>query len=77
MVLHGALLQVGCAVIIGVPGAITGGRLLASQVYGVKTSDPLTLAGATVMLLACAVVAGLIAANRASRVDPMQALRSE
>src|SRR5258708_5899165 len=77
IVLRGAFLQIGCAVAIGVPAAVAAARLLESQVYGVKTSDPLALGGAIVLLLGCAFVAGLIPANRASRVDPMQALRSE
>jgi predicted permease len=77
MVLRGALLQIACAVAIGVPAAVLAARLLASEVYGVKTSDPVTLGGAVALLLGCALLAGLIPANRASRVDPMQALRSE
>ena len=70
MVLRGALFQIGCAAAIGVPAAVTAARLLESQVYGVKTSDPLALGRATVLLLGCALVAGLIPANRASRVGP-------
>ena len=57
MVLRGALLQVLCAVAIGLPAAIAAGQLLASQVYGVQTTDPLALGGATALLLACALIA--------------------
>jgi ABC-type antimicrobial peptide transport system permease subunit len=77
MVLRGALLQIGVAVAIGVPAALMAARLLESQVYGVKISDPVVLGGAIALLLGCALIAGLIPANRASRVDPMRALRSE
>jgi len=61
--------------LIGVPCAIGAGRLLASQVYGIQASDP--LGAATMLLLVSALVAGLIPARRAARVDPMQPLRSE
>jgi predicted lysophospholipase L1 biosynthesis ABC-type transport system permease subunit len=77
MVLGGALVQVGCAVAIGVPAALSAARLLESQVYGIKTSDPLALGRATLLLLACAFVAGLIPAIRASRLNPISALRTE
>ena len=54
-----------------------GGMLLASQAYGVKTDDPQALGATALLRCGCALVAGLIPAGRASRVDPMQALRSE
>ena len=51
------------------------GRLLAGQLYGVRTSDPAILGAAAIMLGACAAVAGVIPAVRASSVDPVRALR--
>jgi predicted permease len=77
MVLRGAFMQIACGVAIGIPVALAAGRLLASQLYGVKVSDPLALGGATLLLCLCALIAGLIPARRAAQVDPMQALRME
>jgi predicted permease len=77
MVLRGALVQIGCGVAIGIPVAIGGGRLLASQLYGIKNYDPLVLGGATLTLLGCAFIAGFLPARRATAIDPIQALRTE
>jgi predicted permease len=69
------LLLVGLA--IGVPAAIGLGRLVAAQLYGIKPSDP-WIAGASMMgLIVVACVAGIIPASRASRIDPILALRYE
>ena len=57
--------------------ALAAGRLLASQLYGVKSHDPLILALAAAVLAACAVVAGFLPARRAASIDPMEALRRE
>jgi predicted permease len=67
------LLSIGLA--IGIPAAIGLGRFVANQLYGVKASDP-GIAGVTMIaLIAAASAAGLIPARRASRIDPMIALR--
>jgi putative ABC transport system permease protein len=69
------LLAIGLA--IGVPAAIALGRLVSTQLYGIRANDP-WLAGATVAVLALvAAAAGLIPAHRASRIDPILALRYE
>jgi predicted permease len=52
-------------------------RFLRSLLYGVAPTDPLTLAGASLMLIAIAVLSSWIPARRASRVDPADALRSD
>jgi len=77
LVLRGALTQVGLGLAIGIPAAIAGGYLLAHQLYGVKSYDPTILGAAALVLAACAIVAALVPARRATRVDPMVALRYE
>jgi predicted permease len=69
------LLAIGLA--IGVPAAIGLGRFVAAQLYGIQPHDP-SIAIATVVLLSVvSAAAGLIPAHRASRVDPILALRYE
>jgi len=77
LILGSALRQAGVGIALGIPAALAAGRLLAGQLYGVKTSDPLILGGAAVILGLCAAVAGAIPAARASTVDPVQALRTD
>jgi ABC-type antimicrobial peptide transport system permease subunit len=48
-----------------------------AQLYGVRTYDPVTLAGAVFVLAACAALAGFIPARRAATIEPMHALRQE
>ncbi len=77
LVLHGTFFQLGLGVAIGVPLALASGRLMASQLYGVKSYDPLILGLAVVVLAACALFAGFVPAQRAASIDPMRALRTE
>jgi predicted permease len=77
LVMSRALLLVGLGLAIGIPVALLGGRLMRTQLYGVKIYDPGTLAAAVVVLSAFAALAGFIPARRAARIEPMQALRIE
>jgi ABC-type antimicrobial peptide transport system permease subunit len=76
-VLRGAFFQVGIGLAIGVPAALLGGRLMADQLYGVRSYDPLTWLFAVLVLSAFAGIAGFIPARRAASVEPMNALRTE
>jgi len=64
-------------VAVGLPVALLTGRLIRSQLYGVASYDPLTLAAVVAALTAVALVAAWIPARRAARIDPMVALRYE
>jgi predicted lysophospholipase L1 biosynthesis ABC-type transport system permease subunit len=77
LVLRGALVQVGLGLAIGIPVAVAGGRLLASELYGVKGHEPVIFALAAVLLATCALAAGFLPARRASALDPIAALRQE
>ena len=77
MVLRGVLVQLGLGLALGLPAALGGGRLLGSQLYGVKSHDPMIIACAAVVLALSALLAGLVPARRAASIEPMRALRIE
>ncbi len=77
MVLREAFWLALLGIAVGLAGALAVTRLLASLLFGLKPTDPLTLGGAALLLLTIALLAGFKPAFRASRVDPMQALRHE
>jgi putative ABC transport system permease protein len=63
--------------VLGVAGSLAVGRLLTTMLFGVGPADPRILAGTAVVLVAVAGLACVIPARRATRVDPMIALRAE
>jgi predicted permease len=77
MVLREVLLLILVGLAIGVPAALAASKFVASFLYGMKPNDPLALIAAVAALLAAALVAGYAPARRASRIDPMAALRHE
>ncbi|MCI0348479.1 MAG: FtsX-like permease family protein, partial [Acidobacteriales bacterium] len=77
LVMKEVLLLVAIGLAIGVPSGMGLGRYVSTQLYGIQSHDP-WMAGSTILLLASvAALAGMIPAHRASRIDPMMALRFE
>jgi predicted permease len=72
-----SLLLVAAGFLIAIPAALACGKIVAGQLYGVEPNDPLTILSVAVLLLLSALVATLIPARRALRVDPIVALRYE
>ena len=64
-------------VVIGLAAGLALSQLIRSMLFGLAPHDPATFAGAALVLIAVAAVAGYLPALRASRVDPMAALRLE
>jgi macrolide transport system ATP-binding/permease protein len=77
MVLRESLLLIAVGIAIGVPVALAAAHLIASQLYGLTPSDPLTIAIAALVMAGVGLLAGFLPACRASRVNPMVALRYE
>ena len=77
MVLRGAFTQVGIGLAIGIPIAILGGRFMESQLFEVRSWDPVSMGIAIIVLSAAAALAGIIPARRAASIEPMEALRIE
>jgi len=77
LVLKGAFLQILIGLMIGIPASIGCSRLIASQLYQVKSWDPLVLGGSVVALAICALIASIVPARRAASINPVIALRVE
>ena len=77
MVLKEVALLTLAGIALGVPAALSLSRLVRSQLFGISPADPLTICVAAVTLALVALLAGYIPARRASRVQPVLALRYE
>jgi macrolide transport system ATP-binding/permease protein len=77
MILRDVLTTVLVGLAVGVPGALLASKLVSSFLYGIKPNDPLALAAAVGILVCAVLLAGYTPARRASRIDPMAALRHE
>ncbi len=77
MILREGLTMASVGVIAGVAVGLALTRLISAMLYGLKPTDPGTISAAALLLLGLAVLAGWVPARKASRVDPMVALRHE
>jgi putative ABC transport system permease protein len=77
MVLGEVAILIGVGLAVGIGAALATTRLVASFLYGLQPNDPWTLGVAVAMLTMVAAIAGYLPARRASRLDPMTALREE
>jgi predicted permease len=77
LVIREILVLVAVGIAIGIPAALLSSRLVASMLFGLGASDPLSLLVAVAVMLLIAAIAGYLPARRASRVDPTVALHYE
>jgi len=77
LVVREVLGLVGLGIAIGVPATLAGSRLVSSMLFGLSSTDPAIILTAPLILLVVAALAGYLPARRATKVDPMTALRCE
>jgi len=77
LVMSEVLLLLAIGLAIGIPAAMASSSFVSSQLYGIQARDPLMAVSTTALLTLVSVAAGLIPAHRASRIDPILALRYE
>lgn len=77
LVLREAMKLVAVGVIVGIPAAFLSSQLLSSMLFGLKATDVTSMLAVVLVLVTVAIIAGLVPARRATKVDPMVALRYE
>jgi ABC-type antimicrobial peptide transport system permease subunit len=77
LILRQVLMLAAAGLAIGIPMALLAAPAVGSFLFGLAPNDPMTLVVAAVIMVSVAVVAGLLPARRAARLDALAALRSE
>ena len=77
MTVKAGLKLVGAGMLLGVAAAFILTRVMATLLYGISATDPITFAGISLVLLAVAIFASYVPALRATKVDPIVALRAQ
>jgi ABC-type antimicrobial peptide transport system permease subunit len=77
LVLRGAFLLVAIGLLIGIPLAIGAGRLMAAQLFEIRSWDPHVFGLSILALGICAAAASILPAHRAASTDPLKALRTD
>ncbi len=77
LILQSAFIQVGIGLAIGIPVTIFSGRIMAGQLYGVTSHNPIMLLLTTALLAIVAFVAAIVPARRAAKTEPVSALKIE
>jgi predicted permease len=77
MIVSEGVTIVALGVVVGIPCALAAGRVIRSQLYGVSSTDPAIMAWAAALFVMSGILAALLPAARASRIDPVDALRQD
>jgi predicted permease len=77
LVIREVLILAGAGIAVGIPLALASARLIEAFLYGLKPTDSVSIVLATLLMLGVAILSGYLPARRASRIDPMAALRYE
>ena len=77
MVLHEVFVLAAVGLAVGMSIALATSKFVESFLYGMKSNDPLALTLAVMILISAALLAGYVPARKASRIDPMSAIRHE
>jgi ABC-type antimicrobial peptide transport system permease subunit len=77
LVLRDVMIMVSIGVVVGAAAALAVTKYTESMLYGVRAQDPWTFGAAGLILVAVTAMAGFLPARRATRVEPMRALREE
>ena len=77
LVMSEVLLLLAIGLAVGIPAAMALGQFVAAQLYGIQPRDPVIAVSTVILLTIVSALAGFIPAHRASRIDPILALRHE